>query len=59
VHGVNVTVPFDNVYVPTFGTSRVVATQFGALTPEAHRRVEFDVNDTPAGVESLARRSTL
>jgi hypothetical protein len=59
VHGVNVTVPFDNVYVPTFGTSTDMDAQLGAFVPEAHNRVEFAIRVTPFGTMSFARRSTL
>jgi hypothetical protein len=56
---VNVTVPPDNEYVPTFGTSRVVATQFGAFVPGAHKRVDDAVSVTPFGAESLVKRFTI
>jgi hypothetical protein len=59
VHGVNVTVPAESVYVPTFATVTVVATQFGALVPGAQRRVELAVKVTPLGARSLLNRSEL
>jgi hypothetical protein len=59
VHGMNVTVPFDNEYVPTFATLTVVDTQSGALVPGEHNLVDEEVNVAPTGAESLTKRSTL
>ena len=59
VQGVNVTVPFTSAYVPTFGTSTAVETQFGAFTPGAHNFVELEFNVTPFGVVSFVNRFTL
>ena len=45
--------------MPTFETSTVVDTQFGALVPGAHKRVDDAVNVTPLGVVSLVNKFTL
>ena len=45
--------------MPTFGTSTVVETQFGALVPGAHKRADDAVNVTPLGVVSLVNKFTL
>ena len=57
-HGVKVTVPPLNEYVPTLGTLRFVDTQFGTIAPDPQSRVDEGVRFTPVGVVSFDNKST-